>query len=317
MPGNESSTSGGGTGLAADDLSDFVIERDARILEVKERELILKQRIEVGEEESAEARRQLERRRQDEEDEFAEAQQKMYRQRRDENRQRQDEDRQRQDEFAEVQRKVDRRRQDEDRRRQDENVKLQKAARQRGLALEKERLALQESLLKVKKYEAKGVTKFDAIPKVIDEHKVVLSELVSANFLGTDTEFVSAKVDDKNTSSRSFISPSPASPSAAFPAILPVARQPSGRVWAATAPTFTSFDNFLRHSTTMAPFTPLQLVPLVPESMSTIPSQVSVSVKVKGVDPPGGPDNCPWSPSRSLGQVRVPKGVSLHLEVAK
>ena len=78
MPGNESSNNGG-TKVAANDLSN--VERDARILEVKlkERELILKHRIEVGEEEFAEAQRQLERRRRDKENEFAEVRRRFER----------------------------------------------------------------------------------------------------------------------------------------------------------------------------------------------------------------------------------------------
>ena len=104
MPGNESSTSGGGTGLAADDLSDFVIERDARIFEVKKRKMDYRHRIEVEEKELAERRRQMDIRNrvEDEEDEFAEARRQLERRRRDE-----------EDEFAESQRRMDRQRWDE------------------------------------------------------------------------------------------------------------------------------------------------------------------------------------------------------------
>jgi len=70
MPGDGTSMSGGETKTATNGLSN-VVERDARILEVKERELLFKHRIEVGEEEFAEEQRQLERRRRDKEDEFA------------------------------------------------------------------------------------------------------------------------------------------------------------------------------------------------------------------------------------------------------
>ena len=225
-------------------------------------------------------------------------------------RQRQDEDRQFQDEFTEIQRRMDRQRQDEvegfaevrrklERRRQDEDAKLRKAAMKKKRAFEMESIMLQGSLLDVKKYDAEGAAKYDETPKVSDETFLGISEHLTTNFFEIDTKFVSAKVDDKNVSSRSFTNPSATSlvsPSATFPTVLPVDHRPSGRAWAATAPTFSSFDDFIRHSTTMAPFTPLQLVPLVPESMSTVPSQVSVSaVEVakkdrQDADPPGSPD---------------------------
>ena len=64
MPGDESSTSGGETKMAANDLSNFVVERDACILEVKE--LDIKNRIEDEEDKFAEVQRKMERRRQDE-----------------------------------------------------------------------------------------------------------------------------------------------------------------------------------------------------------------------------------------------------------
>ena len=85
MPGDESSTSGGETRTAANGLSN-VVEYDARILEVKERELFFKRRIEVGEEEFAEKRRQMDIRSriEDEEDGFAEARRQLERRRRDE-----------------------------------------------------------------------------------------------------------------------------------------------------------------------------------------------------------------------------------------
>ena len=67
MPGDESLTSDGGTKMAVDDLSNFVVERDARILEVKKKELDIKNRIEDDEEEFAEVQRKMDRHRQDEE----------------------------------------------------------------------------------------------------------------------------------------------------------------------------------------------------------------------------------------------------------
>merc|ERR1712015_386570 len=154
-----------------------------------------------------------------------------------------------------------------------------------------ESITLQKSLLDVK-YDAEGVAKYNETPKLSDETFSAISERLTANFLGIDTKFVSAKVDDENvSSSRSLINPSPVSPSATFPTVLPVDRRPSGRAWAATAPTFSSFDDFVR----LCPptLTPLQLVPLVP--VSTLPSQVGVSaVEVakdrQDADPPGSPD---------------------------
>jgi len=219
MPEDEPSTSGGEAKTAANGLSNVV--GDARILEVKERELILKHRIEVGEEEFAEARWQLERRRRDKEDEFDGARRQLERRRQDEENEfaeaRRQLGRQRQDEDAEVQRKLERR--------QDEDAKLWKAARRKKRAFEMESIALQRSLLEVKKYDAEGAAKYDETPKVSDETFSAISERLTTNFLSIDTKFVSAEVDDKNvSSSRSLNNPSPVSPSATFPTALPVAR---------------------------------------------------------------------------------------------
>ena len=45
MPGDESSTSGGEAKMTANDLSNFVVKRDARILEVKKKELDFMSRV--------------------------------------------------------------------------------------------------------------------------------------------------------------------------------------------------------------------------------------------------------------------------------
>ena len=78
MPGDESSTNDGETKTATGGLSS-VVEYDARILEVKEKELFFKHRIEVGEEEFAEKRRQMDIRSriEDEENGFAEARRQL------------------------------------------------------------------------------------------------------------------------------------------------------------------------------------------------------------------------------------------------
>ena len=100
--------------------------------------------------------------------------------------------------------------------------------------------------------------------------------------------------------------------------VLPVARQPSGQSEETGIKA-----RLCEMSATAAPFTPLPLAPLVPASMSTVPSQVSVSVVevMRGqqdADPSGHPRKCSRSPYTRIRHGEVPmermtkKGISLH-----
>ena len=85
----------------------------------------------------------------------------------------------------------------------------------------------------MKKYDAEGVAKYDETPKVSDETFSAISECLTANFLGIDTKFVSAKVDDNVSSS--YTNP-PASSNATLPAAPPASVAPPGATLPAAPP---------------------------------------------------------------------------------